>query len=57
MKKELNGLKCKGYFKTNRTIDHGDPDELMKEYEAISKELIATRDSLKKELMLALGDE
>jgi type I restriction enzyme M protein len=36
-------------------IDHGDPDELMKEYEEISKQLIATRDSLKKELMQALG--
>jgi len=36
-------------------IDHGDPDELMKEYEEISKQLIATRDLLKKELMQALG--
>lgn len=38
-------------------IDHGDPDELMKEYEEISKQLIATRDALKKELMQALGDK
>jgi type I restriction enzyme M protein len=36
-------------------ITHGDPDELMKEYEKISKQLIASRDMLKKELMQALG--
>jgi type I restriction enzyme M protein len=44
-------------FKNPHIVDvaHGDPDELMKEYEAISKQLIATRDMLKKELMLALG--
>jgi type I restriction enzyme M protein len=36
-------------------VNHGDPDELMQEYEAITKELIATRDALKKELMAALG--
>ena len=36
-------------------IDHGDPDELMKEYEEISAQLIATRDTLKNELMQALG--
>jgi type I restriction enzyme M protein len=33
----------------------GDPEELMKEYEQISKALMATRDTLKKELMNALG--
>lgn len=36
-------------------VDHGDPEELMKEYEEITKSLIATRDMLKKELMQALG--
>jgi len=36
-------------------VDHGDPEELMKEYEEITKRLIATRDELKKELMQALG--
>lgn len=36
-------------------VDHGDPEELMKEYEEITKELIATRDMLKRELMQALG--
>lgn len=37
-------------------IDHGDPDELMQEYEAIVKEMNATRELLKKELMKALGE-
>jgi type I restriction enzyme M protein len=36
-------------------VNHGDPEELMAEYEEISKNLIATRDALKKELMKALG--
>lgn len=36
-------------------VNHRDPDELMQEYEEISKELIATRDTLKNELMQALG--
>jgi type I restriction enzyme M protein len=36
-------------------VNHGDPEELMKEYEEITKNLIATRDMLKKELMQALG--
>lgn len=36
-------------------IEYGDPDRLMKEYEEITKKLIATRDLLKKELMQALG--
>jgi len=36
-------------------VDHGDPDDLMQEYEAIVKELNSTRDALKKELMKALG--
>ena len=35
-------------------VDHGDPEELMEEYEAITRKLIATRDTLKKELMQAL---
>ncbi|NTU49673.1 MAG: SAM-dependent DNA methyltransferase [Desulfobulbaceae bacterium] len=38
-------------------IDHGDPQELMEEYEEIAKRLIATRDALKKELTQALGDK
>jgi hypothetical protein len=36
-------------------VQHGDPEVLMKEYEEISKQLIATRDLLKKELIQALG--
>lgn len=36
-------------------IDHGDPEELMQEYDVIVKEMNATRDALKKELMQALG--
>ena len=35
-------------------VENGDPDELMKEYEEISKQLMATRDQLKNELMQAL---
>jgi type I restriction enzyme M protein len=44
-------------FKNPHVVDveYGDPDELMKEYEEITKKLIATRDLLKKELMQALG--
>ena len=44
-------------FKNPHVIDiaHGDPDELMAEYEEISRQLIATRDTLKNELMQALG--
>lgn len=44
-------------FKNPHVVDveYGDPDELMKEYEEITKNLIATRDLLKKELMQALG--
>lgn len=38
-------------------IDHGDPEELMQEYDAIVKEMNATRDALKKELMKALGEK
>lgn len=37
-------------------IDHGDPEDLMKEYEMIAKEMIATREALKNELMKALGE-
>lgn len=39
------------------TINHGDPEELMQEYDSIVKEMNATRDALKKELMQALGDK
>lgn len=44
-------------FKNPHVVDveYGDPNELMKEYEEITKNLIATRDLLKKELMRALG--
>ena len=38
-------------------IDLGDPDKLIQEYEDISKQLIATREALKNELMQALGDK
>jgi len=38
-------------------IDHGDPEELMQEYDVIVKEMNATRDALKKELMQALGEQ
>lgn len=38
-------------------IDHGDPEELMQEYDVIVKEMNATRDELKKELMQALGEK
>jgi type I restriction enzyme M protein len=38
-------------------IDHGDPEELMQEYEIIVKEMNETRDVLKKELMQALGEK
>lgn len=34
-----------------------DPDKLMKEYEAISKQFIIARDLLKKELIKALGEK
>lgn len=36
-------------------VNHGDPDELMREYEEINKQLITTRDTLKNELMEALS--
>ncbi|MBF0408755.1 MAG: SAM-dependent DNA methyltransferase [Candidatus Riflebacteria bacterium] len=35
-------------------VNHRDPDELMKEYEEISKQLMAARDALKRELIDAL---
>lgn len=43
-------------FKNPHVVDvaHGDPDELMKEYVEISKQLVATRETLKKELIEAL---
>jgi type I restriction enzyme M protein len=47
-------LDCKNPHVTD--INHGDPDELMQEYEEITKQLIATRDALKHELMQALGN-
>ncbi len=36
-------------------VNHRDPEELMKEYAEITRELSATRDALKKELMQSLG--
>ncbi|MBP7653550.1 SAM-dependent DNA methyltransferase [Candidatus Dependentiae bacterium] len=36
-------------------IEYGDPETLMAEYEELSKQLISTRELLKKELMQALG--
>lgn len=38
-------------------VNHRNPEELMQEYEAIVKEMNATRDALKKELMQALGEK
>jgi len=38
-------------------VNHGDPEELMLEYETIVKEMNATRDELKNELMQALGEK
>jgi len=57
MVKEIEERNYNLDFKNPHVVDveHGDPDELMKEYETISKQLIATRDMLKKELMQALG--
>jgi type I restriction enzyme M protein len=36
-------------------VDHGDPDQLMKEYQVITRNLVATSDALKKELIQSLG--
>src|SRR3989339_151229 len=54
--KEIEARNYNLDFKNPHVIDinHGDPDELMQEYEAIVKELNSTRDALKKELMQAL---
>jgi type I restriction enzyme M protein len=46
-------LDCKNPHE--ETIDHGDPDELMKEYLQITKQLQKTRTALKNELIQALG--
>lgn len=46
-------LDCKNPHRVE--VNHGDPEALWKEYEEISRQLIATRDQLKKELMQALG--
>ena len=35
-------------------VEQGDPEELLKEYEKITRQMLATRDLLKKELMQAL---
>jgi type I restriction enzyme M protein len=45
-------------FKNPHSVDiiHTDPEILMQDYKQISKELTATRDLLKKELMQALGN-
>lgn len=36
-------------------VDHGDPEELMREYEELARRIEETRDELKRELMNALG--
>jgi len=55
--KELAGrnynLDCKNPHQVE--VNHGDPEELWIEYEEISRQLAATRDQLKQELMQALG--
>jgi len=52
--KERNyNFDCKNPHVAN--VVHRDPEELMEEYLEISKQLTATRDTLKKELMQALG--
>ena len=38
-------------------VNHRNPEELMEEYTEISKQLDATRDALKQELMKALGEK
>ncbi|MCP4651321.1 MAG: SAM-dependent DNA methyltransferase [PVC group bacterium] len=55
--KEIEAKNFNLDFKNPHVVDinHGDPDELMKEYAVLSKQLIATRDTLKNELMKALG--
>jgi type I restriction enzyme M protein len=37
-------------------VDHGDPEELMQEYQAIAEQLKAAQDALKAELMACLGE-
>jgi len=55
--KELAGrnynLDCKNPHEVE--VNHGDPKELMAEYHAIAKQLKEAQESLKKELMAALG--
>lgn len=46
-------LDCKNPHKVE--VTHRDPEELWKEYEAISAELASTQEALKNELMKALG--
>ena len=46
-------LDCKNPHQAE--VNHGDPEVLWKEYEEISRQLIVTRNQLKKELMQALG--
>jgi type I restriction enzyme M protein len=48
-------LDCKNPHVT--TVVHRDPEELMQEYAEITKQMVATRDALKHELMQALGQK
>lgn len=56
--KEIESKNYNLDFKNPHSVDiiHTDPEILMKDYEQMRKELIATRDLLKKELMQALGN-
>ncbi|MGQ4647206.1 N-6 DNA methylase [Lyngbya aestuarii] len=48
-------LDCKNPYSVE--INHGEPDELMAEYEQLSQDLAAVQEALKAELMLALGSD
>jgi len=41
----------------NGEAGHGDPEELLEKYQILHSEITETRNSLKKELMDALGGE
>ena len=40
-----------------RIEDHGDPNELLQKYQELNEQIISIRNSLKKELMDALGEK
>jgi type I restriction enzyme M protein len=56
--KEIEGKNYNLDFKNPHFVDeiHQDPDTLMAQYDEISKELSETRELLKRELMLAIGN-